>query len=285
MFQSKSLNRPGVIALQNLPPFKILAALLAIYLIWGSTYLAITYAIESMPPFMMASLRFLIAGTLLFTFLVLRGEAIPTRRQWRNAAIIGVLLAGIGQGGVTFAEQWVTSGLTALAVATIPLWSAVFNSFFERKPTRPEGVGLAMGMVGVIVLNLGSDLWAEPAGAIALIIAPMSWAFGSMWSRKLDLPDGLMASATMMLVASFPMGLVSILRGEQITGTVHLDSLLAFGYLIIFGSIFAFSTYQYLLKNAQAMVATSYAYVNPVIAVFLGWLIVNEKLTLQTFVA
>ena len=257
----------------------IVLALLALYLIWGSTYLGIRIAIEGFPPFMMAGIRFTVAGSALYLFLRLKGEPNPNLKQWRNAGMIGLLLLLGGNGGVTFAEQWVPSGLAAVAVATMPLWAALFAGLFGRWPGKIEWLGLAVGFVGVVLLNLENGLRANPIGAIALIIATMSWAFGSTWSRKLELPKGLMGSAVEMLVAGVVTLFVSLGVGEQLQSAPSERSWLALIYLIIFGSLVAYSAYMYLLANVRPTLATSYAYVNPIVAVALGALIVGETIT------
>jgi len=285
MLNTKHLSIPRPLALDALPPFKILLALVAVYLIWGSTYLAVRISVISLPPFMMSSLRFFMAGGSMVLVLYWRGEALPTLKQWRNASVVGLLLMGCGQGGVAFAGQWVSSGLLALAGGSIPLWAALFASFWERKPTRMELVGLGLGIVGVAILNIGTDVWLEPQGAIALILSPMCWAFGSMWSRHNEMPRGLMAPAAMMLMGSLWMGVGAVLTGESLPAHAPAKALFAMFYLTIFGSIIAFTAYHYLLKHAQPVVATSYAYVNPVIAVVLGWLLLHESLSPQTALA
>src|SRR5437660_1707578 len=177
----------------------ILLALFALYLLWGGTYLGMRVALGSFPPFILAGVRFLLAGGLLYLFLRMRGYPNPSRAQWIASAAIGALLLAGGNGGVVFAEQWVASGLAALGIAAVPLWAALFGGLFGRWPNRVELLGLGLGFVGVVLLNLENGMAASPIGAIALIIAPMCWAFGSIWSQRLSLPKGLMASATQML--------------------------------------------------------------------------------------
>lgn len=260
-------------------------AMLTTYTIWGSTYLAIKYAIDTLPPFLMSGTRFLIAGGVLLFYLWMRGEALPTRLQWRNSLIIGTMLMGVGMGGVAFAEQWVDSGLAALAVAVIPIYTALFAGFSEGWPSRIQTFGLVIGFGGVILLNVGSEMWAEPIGAIAMIIAPMSWSLGSVISRRMDLPKGLMSSAATMLGGGITLTLAGLVTGEKITETPSMESLLGMAYLIVFGSLLGYSAYSYLLRNAKPIVATSYAYVNPVIAVILGAVFLSEAITLQTVIA
>jgi drug/metabolite transporter (DMT)-like permease len=258
----------------------IILALLAVYIIWGSTYLAIAIAVESIPPFMMAGVRFLVAGSLLFVFLLLRGGAIPSWREWRNAAVIGVLLLTGGNGLVTFAEDaGVSSGLAALAVGTVPLWAAIFAGLWGRWPVRFEWVGLGLGFVGVLMLNLESDLRASPVGAAALMFATASWAFGSIWSRQLALPAGLMASAVQMLAGGAALMAISLGTAERMTAMPSEGSLWALAYLIVIGALVGYSAYLYLLKKVRPALATSYAYVNPVVAVGLGVGFYGESIT------
>lgn len=251
-------------------------SLLALYVIWGSTYLAIRYALESYPPFLLAGVRFLIAGGLLFGFLRLRGIAAPSARQWRNAAITGVLLLGFGNGLVCFAEQRVSSGIAAVAVASMPLFAALFSGMYREWPTPRERLGLAIGFVGVVVLNLGNGLSASRLGAAALLVAAMCWAFGSVWSKRQDMPAGPMNTAAQMLCGAVALILVALSAGERLPRHPSLHATLAITYLIVFGSIVAFSAYLYVLKNARPALATSYAYVNPPVAVLFGLLLVGE---------
>ena len=258
------------------PRLLIPLSLFALYIIWGSTYLAIRYALESYPPFLLAGVRFLIAGVLLFGFLRLRGVAAPSRRQWRNAAITGVLLLGFGNGMVCFAEQRVSSGIAAVAVASMPLFAAVFSSLYGERPTPREGLGLAIGFIGVVVLNLGSGLSASRIGAAALLLAAMCWALGSVWSKRQDMPKGPMNTAAQMLCASVALIIVALSAGERLPTHPDVHATLAVAYLIVFGSIIAFSAYLYVLKHVRPALATSYAYVNPPVAVLFGLMLVSE---------
>lgn len=251
-------------------------ALFALYIIWGSTYLGIRYALDSYPPFLLAGIRFLVAGVLLFGFLRLRGASAPTARQWRNAAITGVLLLGFGNGLVCFAEQSVSSGVAAVAVASMPLFAALFSGMYGQWPTGREALGLVIGFAGVVVLNLGSSLSASRLGALALIVAAASWAFGSIWSKRQDMPAGPMNTAAQMLCASVALLLVGFGTGEHLPAHPTLRSTLAVGYLVLFGSLIAFSAYLYVLKHARPAMATSYAYVNPPVAVLFGALLGGE---------
>ncbi len=254
-------------------------ALIALYVIWGSTYLGIKIAIETFPPFMMAAIRFLIAGTLLYGFLRLRGHANPTRKQWGGAAIVGTLLLVGGNGLVVFAEQSISSALAALMIATTPLFAALFSGLWGNWPRRLEWGGIALGLVGVAMLTLESDLQANPIGTIALIGATISWSFGSIWSRRLTMPTGLMASAAEMLSAGAFFVVISLILGESFKSAPSVASISALVYLIIFGALIAFSAYMYLLNNVRPALATSYAYVNPMVAVVLGVGFAGEQIS------
>jgi drug/metabolite transporter (DMT)-like permease len=251
-------------------------AMLALYVIWGSTYLGIRYALESYPPFLLAGIRFLGAGVALYGFLRWRGVAAPTPGQWRNAAFTGLLLLGFGNGLVCFAEQRVSSGIAAVAIASMPLFAALFAGLYGRWSSRRESIGLLIGFAGVIVLNLGSSLSGSRIGAIALLTAAMCWAFGSAWSRRQDMPRGPMNTAAQMLCASVGLLLVGFAGGEHLPAHPGLRATLALVYLAVFGSIVAFSAYLYVLKHARPALATSYAYVNPPVAVLFGVLLVGE---------
>ncbi|HQT94010.1 MAG TPA: drug/metabolite exporter YedA [Thermoanaerobaculaceae bacterium] len=265
--------------------FPIAAAMLAVYILWGSTYLAIRIALEGLPPFLMAGVRFLVAGGVLFVALWLRGAPAPSARQWRNAALVGGLLLLGGNGGVVVAEQWVASGLAALGVATVGLWSALFAGLWGQWPRRMEWVGLAVGFGGVALLSLEGGLRASPAGAAALLVGTMSWALGSMWSRRLDLPSGLMAAAAEMLAGGAMLVAVGVGLREKIPSALAPRPLFALAYLIVFGSWIGFSAYLFLLRRVRPAAATSYAYVNPVIAMFLGVALGGETITAAEWAA
>lgn len=245
-------------------------ALGSLYLVWGSTYLAIRIGLQAYPPFLLAGIRFALAGTALYAVLRLRGVAPPTPRQWRNASITGVLLLLGGNGLVCFAEQQVPSGIAAVAVASMPLFAALFAGAYGEWPHRREATGLVVGFAGVVVLNLGSGLSGSLAGAIALVAAPALWAFGSVWSRRQDMPAGPMNTAAQMLAASAALGLTGWASGEHLPAHPAWQATAALLYLTVFGSLVAFSAYLYLLGTVRPALATSYAYVNPAIAVLLG---------------
>lgn len=257
----------------------LVAAFFALYVVWGSTYLVIRLGVGHWPPLLMAGLRFLIAGTLLLGWLRWRGVPWPTLRQTLAAGVIGILLLGVGNGGVTLAEHWgVTSGIAALSIATVPLFTLLFGLLWGQRNSLLEWAGIALGLVGIALLNLGSTLSATPLGAAVILLAAAAWAFGSIWSRYLPLPQGAMASAVEMLVAGAVLLGVSYWSGERLQHWPGLGGWLALGYLVVFGSLIAFSAYLYLLGRVRPAAATSYAYVNPVVAVLLGTLFVGERI-------
>jgi drug/metabolite transporter (DMT)-like permease len=256
----------------------LVLALAAVYLVWGSTYLGMRIALESYPPFVMGAIRFLLAGGALYGWLRARGAAAPTRRQWGGAAVVGFLLLVVGNGGVAVAEQWVASSLAAVMVASMPLWAALFSGIFGRWPHALEWAGLAVGAVGVVMLNVDGELRASVPGAVALVLSPMCWALGSIWGARLPLPAGLMASAAQMLMGG---AMFTVLSLPQV-GAMEAPSLsatTALLFLTVFGSLVAYSAYQYLLRTVPPALATSYAYVNPAVAVLLGVFFAGEHLT------
>ncbi len=248
----------------------VVLALASVYVIWGSTYLAIRIALEGYAPLLFPGLRFVTAGSVLMAVLLLRGMPLPTFRQWLNAIAIGFLLLNVGNGAVVLAERHVGSALAATAVATVPLWAALVAGFWGNWPRSLQWVGLALGFVGIAVLNLGGDFAANPVSAGLLILASATWAFGSVWSRRLDLPKGLMSSASQMLAAGVIFLVASALRGESWQLVTTPRAMGALAYLIVFGSLLAFSAYMYLVQNVSPALATSYAYVNPVVALLFG---------------
>ncbi|MFO1506633.1 MAG: drug/metabolite exporter YedA [Lysobacterales bacterium] len=253
-------------------------ALLAVYVLWGSTYLGIRYALTGFPPFTLAAIRFAVAGLAMYGWLRLSGVRPPTPRQWRNAATTGVLLLLCGNGLVCFAEQSVASGIAAVAVASEPLFVALFLFAYRETPTRTELLGLVIGFVGVVVLNLGGELRAAPMAALALIVAAAAWAFGSIWSRRQDMPDGAMNVAAQMTCAAPALALVAWIAGERVPAHPSAASIAALAYLVVFGSIIGFTAYLYLLRHVRPALSASYAYVNPPVAVLIGALIAGERI-------
>jgi drug/metabolite transporter (DMT)-like permease len=271
---------------------QIALALAAVYVIWGSTYLAMAMAIETIPPFFMAGARYLTAGALLYAWVRHRGAPRPTRIHWRSALLIGGLLLFGGNGGVVWAEQKVPSGIAALLVSMVPLWM-VFMDWLRPGGTRPGWkvfTGVALGFAGLILLvrpTAGRSI--DPVGVAILLVATLSWAWGSLRSRSVSLPDSpLLATAMEMLGGGALLVLGGLVTGE----TAHLHfaqvsqrSILALVYLITFGALVGFTAYVWLLRVASPVLVGTYAYVNPIVAVFLGWLVLGEPLTVRTLVA
>ncbi len=256
----------------------VLIALIAVYLAWSSTYMAIKFALESLPPLIMMGSRFFLFGLGTYAWLRLRGAARPGLREWKWSAVIGCFLMLGGSAGVAYAEQWVASGLAALVIATTPLWTVLFAAVWKHRPNKAEWLGLAVGFSGIVVLNLGGDLRSNPVGAAVLVLAAMSWSFGSAWSRKVPLPPGLMAAATQMITGGVVVLVVGFASGERVTALPTVRSVAAVVYLGIVGSLVGFMAYTYLLGRVRPALATSYAYVNPVLALLLGLWLGGERI-------
>jgi drug/metabolite transporter (DMT)-like permease len=276
------------------PRTQVLLAFLAVYTIWGSTYLAIRFAVATMPPFLMAGVRFLVAGAILYLWLRLRGAERPKLIHWRSALDIGALLLLGGNGGVSWAEVHVPSGLAALLVAAVPLWMALFD-WLRPGGIRPTGLtllGLLIGFAGVALLASqaeASGTGPQLIGILALLVATCCWAIGSLYARSAPVPAmPLLGTGMEMLAGGAALVLVAGVTGEF--GQVHfaaisLKSLLALAFLIIFGSLIGYSSYVWLLRHVSAARVSTYAYVNPVVAVFLGWAFASEPITWVTLVS
>lgn len=260
-------------------------SLCALYFIWGATYLAMFFAVESFPPFMMAAMRFSTAGLLLYAFLRWRGYPAPNRKEWLGAAAVGVLLLTIGNVAVAIAQKTVSTSAAAMAIATVPLWIALFSSFWGESPNRREWLGIMLGMLGAAVLATGGALQASPEGALLIMLATVSWAFGSVWGKHLPMPKGVMGSAAQMVMGGAVLVVLSLLIGEPWPEKISQKSIWAMIFLIFLGSIIAYSAYQYLLKTVRPALATSNTFVNPVVAMFLGVWLANEVIDMQEMVA
>jgi drug/metabolite transporter (DMT)-like permease len=278
------------------PRTLLIAAFATVYVVWGSTYLAIRVAIETMPPFLMAGVRFATAGAALFLWLRLRGVLMPTRLQWRNAAIAGVFLLVGGNGLVVWAEQTLPSGLAALLIGLTPMWFALLD-WARPAGTRPQPqtlLGIVVGFSGVALLIAGRGLGTGRAemplpGVIAMVLAGISWTGGSLWSRRVARPESpWMNAAAQMVCGGAGMLLLGLLAGEPAhvqNARFSLRSLAALGYLIVFGSWIGFSAYVWLLKVSTPPRVATYAYINPVIAVLLGNFLLSEPFTGRMFAA
>ncbi|HEY1173630.1 MAG TPA: drug/metabolite exporter YedA [Verrucomicrobiae bacterium] len=274
----------------------LIAAFIALYTVWGSTYLAIRVAVESLPPFLMAGARFVIAGALLYLFMRLRGDARPTLQHWKNSFISGTLLLLGGNGLVVWAEQYVTSGLAALIIAIVPLWIALLD-WARPQGERPSGkniLGIAIGFAGVILLVMGQGKDVHGAGVhvggiIALVFACILWAWGSLFMKHNARPTSpLLGVGMQMLCGGATQLLVGLMRGEMAQTDFSAftnRSLIAFVYLVVVGSWIGFSAYIWLLQVCNPSLVATYAYVNPIVAVFLGWWLLDEHLNGQTIMA
>lgn len=268
---------------------RLIAAFAAIYVIWGSTYLAIKIGISTLPPFLLAGARFLVAGGVLLAWARLRGGALPTGRQWGGATRVGALLLLGGNGGVMWAETRVPSGLAAVLIATVPVWIVLLEaaSGAGARPGRSMIAGVAIGLLGVALLvgpsALGGEGPLDLLGAAALLLAAGSWSVGSLLSRRVPLPSSrVVATGAEMLAGGALLTLAGLATGEAAQvdpARVSHASLLALGYLIVFGSLVAFTAYVWLLSVTSATRVATYAYVNPVVALLLGWGFAGEPLT------
>jgi len=269
---------------------RIWAALLVVYVIWGSTYLGILIAVRTMPPFLMGATRFLIAGGLLYAWSIRRGDRVgdrPGRKQWAAAAVVGGLLLVSANGMLSWAEQRVDSGVSSLVIATVPLWMALIDRVaYGQRLGASAMAGLAIGFGGAALLA-GPSGHIEAVGALVLLGSAISWAAGSLYSRRAPLPRRPLVGASMEMLAGGVMLAIlgfSVGEGSQLSG-ISLASVLALLYLIGFGSLVGFSAYIWLLRAAPTSLVSTYAYVNPVVAVFLGWAIENEGIGVRTVIA
>ncbi|MDI9238534.1 drug/metabolite exporter YedA [Lysobacter sp. LF1] len=251
-------------------------ALASVYILWGSTYLAIRFALESYPPFLLGAGRMFLAGLIMYVVLRSRGVASPSGKQWRTLWVLSIWMVLLSNGLVNLAETEVGSGLAAIAVASMPLFAGVFAMLRGRHPSKIEWIGLVIGFLGVLWLNAGGELSSSLLGLVCLVIAPIAWAWGSIWSRDQDLPQPFMSAAGQMLTGSVWMLIAAVLHGERITQMPSLSATGAMLYLVVAGSIFGFTAYIWLLHHVRPALATSYAYVNPPIAVLFGALIGGE---------
>jgi drug/metabolite transporter (DMT)-like permease len=267
-----------------------------VYLIWGSTFLAILFAVQTLPPFLMAGARFVVAGSLVYAWArLVNGTAAPTRAEWRATALVGVLLLLGGNGLLVWSEQRIPSGVAALLVGTVPCFMALID-WLRPGGVRPSGYvvsGLLLGMVGLVWLVGPDSLMgggrADLIGATVVVIGSFSWALGSIYSRHAGAPSSpFLSTAMQMLAGGAALLLLSVMLGEPWSFDVHavaLRSMLGFLYLIVFGSIVAFSAYIWLLRVSTPARVSTYAYVNPVVAVVLGWALAGEALTVRVAVA
>ncbi len=273
-------------------PLAVWGALGVVYVVWGSTYLAIRVMVETAPPLLAAGARFLLAGVLVLGVLVVRGGVARvrlTRREWAGCALVGLLLPAGGNGLVTLAERDVPSAFAALVIASTPLWVALLRLGARETVDRVALVGVLVGFAGVAVLLLPGERpeGATAGGVLLCVIAAASWATGSFASGRITLPaDPFAATGAQMVCGGAALLLAGALAGERpALGALDLDAVLAFAYLVVFGSLLAYTAYVWLLGNAPLGQVATYAYVNPVVAVLLGWAVLGEALGPLTLVA
>lgn len=281
----------------DVPRWQLIGGFFIIYVVWGSTYLAIKWGVQTIPPFALGAMRFLVAGGALYLFTRWRGAAAPTRREWRDSAIVGALLLFVGNGAVSWASQRVSSGIASVLVATVPLWLVLCEAYQGKRPRLMQLAGVVIGLVGVGLLVLPSSRAAaggraaavDPIGAAALTLGSLSWTIGSLYSRSShQAKPAALAIAMQMLTGGVLLSLLAVATGDWTRlhpETVTLLSVSSLLYLIIFGSLIGFSTYMWLLKVASPAAVGTYAYVNPLVAVLLGVALGGERLPPTAFVA
>lgn len=268
--------------------WRLIASLAAVYVIWSSTYLAMKIAMHDLPPLLMASMRFASAGMVLLLVALHRGVPWPTARDWLSVAPVGTLLFVGGNGFIAIAQGTIPSGATAVVAAMMPLWMGVLAALSGEKPTHREWMALVIGFAGIMVLMGGPSLAGDPLHITLVLLAPAAWALGSIIARRLNsraTKDVFMLSAMEMITGGIALFVIGALRGESIPNHVSAESWLSLAYLWLFGSLIAFTAYSWLLRNTRPIVATSYAYVNPSLAVVLGAALDGESLGPTTIVA
>jgi drug/metabolite transporter (DMT)-like permease len=267
---------------------RLALSLAAVYVIWSSTYLVMKLAVVEMPPLVFASMRFVAAGLVMLIVAMRRGVAFPAARDWLRVLPIGALLFLGGNGLVSIAQKSLASGGAAVVCAMMPLWVGVLGAISGEKPTKREWVSLAIGFVGIIILMGGPSLAGEPHHIVMIMFSPIFWALGSVMARRLPSRiggDPFMLPAMEMLTGGAVLAVVGLAFGERVPTDASANAWLALAYLTVFGSLLAFTAYTWLLRNARPAVATSYAYVNPVLAVLLGALLTGEPLGITTVIA
>jgi drug/metabolite transporter (DMT)-like permease len=274
---------------------KLIAAFAAIYIIWGSTYLGIKYAIESIPPFMVGGTRFLVAGAVLYAWGRIKSGVKPTREHWRSGLILGVFLLGVGNGCVVWAQRHTPSGITALVVAIVPLMVVLIEWLRPggKHPGAAAMIGVIIGLVGMALL-IGPSAFmgasdVQPAAAAVLLIGSLSWSAATVFGKRASVPPvPPLASAIQLFGGGISLMIVSAIAGELTRvqpANIPLRAILAVAYLIVFGSIIAFSAYSWLLRVASPTSISTYAYVNPIVAMFLGWAIAGEEMSGRVLIA
>lgn len=264
----------------------VLGCLAATWLIWGSTYLVVRLALVDFAPFFLMATRFLVAGSFLMAWQMARRAPLPTARQWRNAGLVGTLMLGGGMGGVAYAEQTIASGLVVAFIAVMPILLIVANLSFRIYPRRTEVIAVCVGLVGVLMLTQGPGLRASPPGLVAISLGTVGWALGSVWSQRgFALASGATGFASEMLCGGVALLAISWIAGEHWHWPMHDGSWLAWGYLVIFGTLIGFNAYMLLLARTSASLAASYSLVNPLVALLLGVTLGGETVSVWEWAA
>jgi len=277
--------KSGRALLHALPfPPSIVLSLLAVYVIWSSTFLVLRFMVAELPPLATSGVRFMLAGGLLYAFLRLRGAAAPTGKQWVVSVLSGTLMFFVGNGFVAIAAREVPSGMTAMSIGSVPLFLITMEAVLGQRPLALQWVGIALGFAGVVVMGW-SEAAASPVALSLLLLASIGWASASLIVRRAAMPAGLMAGATQLIGGGTTLLIGGLALGERFTAWPSTSALAAFAYLVVFGSILGFSAATHLLRNAPATIATSYAYVNPVLAVMLGATLGGERISASALLA
>jgi drug/metabolite transporter (DMT)-like permease len=263
----------------------LMTAIFLLYTTWSSTYLAIRVAVRTIPPLFMTSSRFIIAGVLMYLLALIRGEKQPTRKQWLGGAMIGTILFLMSNVLLCVGEQTVDSGVSAIAVSSGALWMCLFSGFFGKWPNRIEWLGIIVGFVGIIILNIGVAASGNLTGGLILLLSSMIWSFGSILSKKVEVPTGFMGSGIEMFFGGAASLIAAAILRQNFNIHPSGESIAALIYLIIIGGMVGFSSFMYVLQNARPALASSYAYVNTVGAVFLGAVMLGEKITSRVIIA
>jgi drug/metabolite transporter (DMT)-like permease len=268
---------PLVSEASKAPAWLIGACLLSVYLIWGTTYFAIKVGVQGAPPFFLMGTRFVVAGGALTIWQMLRGRKLPTAKQWRNAALLGFLLLVVGNGGVAVAERWVSSGATVALISIMPLGAALWCGVFGQWPRRMEWVAIALGGLGAVVMLMGRDLQGSIPGTLIILCGTTCWSLGTVLARRIDVPHGPTGFGAEMLAAGILSLIVSSMLGEHWTLPHAAKVWWAWAYLVVFGSLIAFSAYRFVVERVSATLAATYAYVNPPVALLVGWWLGSES--------
>ena len=264
---------------------RVIVSLLILYVIWSTTYIAIKEAVRTIPPMLMTGSRYLTAGGVLFLMMTFMKRKLPTAREWAGAACAGAFLVAGGTYFLAAGEQWVGSGISSVALAAVSIWTSLISFMTGRKSNRFEVLGLIIGFLGIVLLNYEKSMMMNSKGAICLILSPLFWAIGSVLTKKMPQTPGLMGAAIQMLCGGGIALILGFAIGERITVLPSPLSILSWTYLMLLGSLLSYTAYLYLFTHTTPALATSYAYVNPALAMFIGVVIAGEKVTMAAWAA